>query len=352
VFLKNAWYVAAWAHELADGAPLGRTFLDKPVVLFRKDDGSLAAIGNRCPHRFAPLHLGSQVGDALQCPYHGLRFDASGACVHNPHGTGAVPAALRVPRYPVVESDGLIWIWMGDEALADPSAVRRFDCLDRTRWASGTAYLHGAANYELMVDNIMDLSHVEFLHPGLGTDAISRAAITMEQGPGSVSCIRRMTNEVLPLPLQTVYRTGDTPVNRTFSVHWQAPSNMLMTIDIEPADPDREPFGTGAHVLHLFTPETATTTHYFYAGCRSYDIDDHALTEGFMDTLKSAFMNEDKPIIEAQQQMMRQPDLMSLGPVLLPMDGAAMRARRLLAGLIEQERSAEHGRPERGVHAA
>jgi vanillate O-demethylase monooxygenase subunit len=158
-----------------------------------------------------------------------------------------------------------------------------------------------------------------------------------------------MTDEVLPPPLQAVYRTGPTPVNRTFSVHWQAPSNMRMTIDIEPADPAHPPFGTGAHVLHLFTPETTTSTHYFYAGCRSYDIGDDVLTARFMDTLKSAFMNEDKPVIEAQQKMMRQTDLMALGPVLLPMDGAAVRARRLLAGLIEAERN---GAVQQGTHAA
>src|SRR5947209_3739274 len=102
-YLRNAWYVAAWSDDLADGQLLSRTILKEPVVLYRKADGHVAALQDRCPHRFAPLHMGKVVGgDRIQCPYHGLEFDASGACALNPHGQN-IPSRLRVRSFPVTE---------------------------------------------------------------------------------------------------------------------------------------------------------------------------------------------------------------------------------------------------------
>src|ERR1700736_5971695 len=113
-YLHNAWYVAAWSDDLADGQLLARTILKEPVVLYRKADGHVAALQDRCPHRFAPLSMGKIVhGDCLQCPYHGLEFDASGACTLNPHGTKNIPPRARVRSYPVTEKHKAIWIWMG-----------------------------------------------------------------------------------------------------------------------------------------------------------------------------------------------------------------------------------------------
>src|SRR5437868_583263 len=102
-FLKNAWYMAGWAHEFTKAALLPRTVLGEPVVFFRKSDGAIAALADTCPHRLAPLHLGAVNKDRVRCGYHGLEFDASGACVHNPHGNGAIPAAARVAAFPVHE---------------------------------------------------------------------------------------------------------------------------------------------------------------------------------------------------------------------------------------------------------
>src|ERR1700680_4700045 len=92
-YLRNAWYVAAWSDDLADGQLLARTILKEPVVLYRKQDGNLAALQGRCPHRCAPRSMGKIVkGDCVQCPYHGLEFDSSGACVLNPHGAKNIPS--------------------------------------------------------------------------------------------------------------------------------------------------------------------------------------------------------------------------------------------------------------------
>jgi len=127
-YLRNAWYVAAWSDDLADGGVLGRTILKEPVVLYRKADGNVAALQDRCPHRFAPLSMGKVLnGDRLQCPYHGLEFDPSGACVLNPHGTKNIPPRARVRSYPVTEKHKAIWIWMGEKA-PDHSRCRTSAC--------------------------------------------------------------------------------------------------------------------------------------------------------------------------------------------------------------------------------
>src|ERR1700679_24144 len=95
-YLRNNWYQAAWASELSD-APLARTLLDEPIVFFRTGAG-IAALQDRCPHRFAPLSAGRFQGGTVRCGYHGLTFDGSGRCVHNPYGPITEP--MKVRSYP------------------------------------------------------------------------------------------------------------------------------------------------------------------------------------------------------------------------------------------------------------
>ncbi len=129
-YVRNAWYAAAWSDSLAESQVAARTIMAEPVVLYRKADGGVAAIEDRCAHRFAPLSMGKVVrGDRLQCPYHGLEFDGTGACVYNPHGSKNIPPRARVKSYPVLEKHKTIWIWMGD-APADPGKVPDLGVLD------------------------------------------------------------------------------------------------------------------------------------------------------------------------------------------------------------------------------
>ena len=106
-FARNGWYCAALTAEVGD-TPMARRILNQPIMLVRDAVGDVRAIGDRCPHRFAPLHQGVRDDDTIECPYHGLRFDLNGACVFNPHGQGRIPAAAHVPSYPVVERDQLL----------------------------------------------------------------------------------------------------------------------------------------------------------------------------------------------------------------------------------------------------
>ena len=116
-FLRNAWYMAGWDYELDTGL-FGRTIMNEPIAFFRDASGKVNAVEDRCCHRLAPLSLGRIEGDALRCMYHGLKFDAAGTCIDIP-GQERIPASMKVRSFPIVEKQKLIWIWMGDPALAD-----------------------------------------------------------------------------------------------------------------------------------------------------------------------------------------------------------------------------------------
>ena len=173
MFLKNCWYVAAYDRELEDGGPLGRKLLNEPVVMFRDSASKAIALEDRCCHRQLPLSLGAVTGDTLQCGYHGLEFDATGACVTVP-GQSMVPPGAAIRSYPLVEKWGFLWIWMGDAAQADEALIPDWWWVDDPSWGHNPgAFLHIACNYELITDNLLDLSHLGYVHQKtLGNDAI------------------------------------------------------------------------------------------------------------------------------------------------------------------------------------
>ena len=108
MFLKNGWYCAGWSGELSE-APIGRRMLNEPVLVFRSETGEPVALEGRCPHRFAPLHMGTIENDRIACPYHGLVFDRDGACVFNPHEGGVVPRT-GVAAFQLAPNTALGWV--------------------------------------------------------------------------------------------------------------------------------------------------------------------------------------------------------------------------------------------------
>ncbi|OPA90917.1 vanillate monooxygenase [Pseudomonas fluorescens] len=342
-FLHNAWYAAGWADDVDVGKLVAKTFLNQRVVMFRDSQGAIKGLQDRCPHRFVPLHLGELKGDTIQCAYHGLVFDCTGACVLNPHGNGAIPKAARVRRYPMAELYGLIWIWMGDEAKADPQLIGDFSEMDPVRKYVGKSYLSVNANYVLENDNIMDLSHIEFLHKAsLGSSKVSEGKIDVVQVGDTVHSKRSTVGEKLTAALEKMRGIpAGQLVDRWLDVRWNAPASMLLTTGYtftgRPKEEGRELF-----VTHLFTPETESTTHYWFgiAFPRSMGLEGEKLAEQNVQWLIQPFSEEDMPMLEAQQQEIGDRDFWSLNPVLLPSDGGAVRARRVLDRLIKEEQEA------------
>jgi vanillate O-demethylase monooxygenase subunit len=341
-YLRKTWYVAAWDDEVTSRSLLSRKLLDEQVVLFRDARGTVHALRDRCPHRFAPLSLGKLAEGIVQCAYHGLRFDGSGACVHNPHAGGKIPAAARVKSYPVTERHSAVWIWMGEPAAADASTIPDFSCMDTDHWFVGKRYLHVAANYLLENDNILDLSHIEFLHPGtLGGAAVNSAIASIEQRGNTIWAYRHTVAEVMTDFLYDhMGLPPGMPVDRWFDVRWDAPANMLLLAGATATGKARNE-GPETYFPHLFTPETETTTHYWFSACypKAMGAIGAELAEKTVAGVEVPFRYEDLPMLEQQQRSMGTSDLWSQKPVLLAGDASAVRARRILEKMIREELS-------------
>jgi phenylpropionate dioxygenase-like ring-hydroxylating dioxygenase large terminal subunit len=339
-YLRNSWYVAGLAEELAAGQLLARTLLGEPLVFFRRPDGQVAALQDRCPHRFAPLSAGSLCdgGASVQCPYHGLRFDATGTCVHNPHGPAAIAKAAAVRSWRVVERDRLLWWWAGDAEHADEGLIPDFSrvtCAPEDATIRG--YLPTACDYQLLVDNILDLTHADYLHAGsLGSGALTRSkAQVVDLGERSLGISWLSSGDQAPPAFDQHLREQGQPTDQWTEVTWSAPSVMLLCVGAALQGEGRER-GVDTANLHLATPETPGRTHYWYWSTRNFAIDPQA-NAAIRPMVEFAFSQQDKPMLEAQQRRMGEAPFWSLKPVLLPGDAGAVRARRKLDALIESE---------------
>jgi len=236
-YLTNAWYVAAWGHELGE-ALLTRTILEQPVLLYRKENGDPVAIGNLCPHRFAPLHMGKRIGDTVQCGYHGMVFGESGKCVLNPHHGGVISSAMAVPSYPVREEYGMIWLWMGAAEAADPALIPDYSCYTAPGFKTLGGMMDVAANMELITDNLLDLTHADFLHEGtLSSEAITISKLeTIEQGStiwGNRWCPDGVAPPVWSQLMESQMGVApSTRIDHWLYMRWDAPAHLLLDVGI------------------------------------------------------------------------------------------------------------------------
>lgn len=349
-YLKNAWYVAAWSDEVGRKL-MERTLLDESVLLYRKENGEVAAIGNACSHRLAPLHMGKLIGDVVQCPYHGLRFDGSGACVLNPHGDGMIPPRMKTRCYQAAERHGLIWIWFGDDGKADPTTIPDFSCHQDPQMAFVGGVIEMKANYELITDNLLDLAHSEFVHEGLLPSAGYTASKLETVECGTTIYANRWAPSCDAMPAFHMifegHREGD-PVDHWAYMRWDAPAHMLLDVGItHPGTPRTQ--GAWIYGTDILTPKDATTTYYFWGITRSYKVDDPAAGELWRQVIKGAFEGQDQVVIEAQQRMLGQRRFEEADPVMFASDVAAQRTRKLLARLIKNQASPAPENPSLGA---
>lgn len=338
-YLRNCWYVAAWPEDVGPQG-LARTLLETPVFLMRDAGGTAHALLDRCPHRFAPLSAGVVTGGEVTCRYHGLAFAGDGRCVRNPHGP--VLAALTVPSFPLVERHRALWIWLGDAALADPALIPDLAFLgDAPDTAFNNGYLHGAAHYQLYVDNILDLSHTDYLHPDtLGGGSITRTRGKVEQlASGAISIKWDCPDDEPPPLVRSKLPPGVTRADSWTHVEWHAPAVMKLVNGAVPTGAPRDGPGISTNV-HIMTPEGPRSTHYFFASTRNYAVDDAELNETIGVTRARIFATEDEPMIAAQQARIGDAEFWSLKPALLRIDEGAVTVRRRLDALIAAEQSA------------
>ena len=335
-FVFNAWYVAALPQELGD-APLGRTILGTPMVMFRKPDGTVSALLDICPHRFAALSHGKLAGGHIHCPYHGLEFDGAGRCVHNPHGNGARPAALDVRSFPVVERDDLIWIWPGDPALADPLAIPDFSCrTDPARRTVGGVG-HVQCSYKLLVDNLMDLGHAQYVHASnAASDAFDRQVREVIVRENEIEALMLIPGGTPSVLMGKFLQGAVGPVDLWNDIRWNKVSAMLNFIAVAPAGSAREE-SVNSRGTHILTPETATSCFYFYGSSRNFGISDPAIDEVLQAWQQQALNQEDKLIVEGIEARSLYVKGCDMRPAMLSCDEAAVRVSREIERLERLE---------------
>ena len=302
-FLTNIWYCAALSEEVVH-KPLRRLICNEPIVMFRTESGKASALEDRCAHRQAPLSLGRVVGEQIQCMYHGFMFDCSGKCTMVPHQENA-PGNAKVKSYAAVERWGYVWIWWGDPASAD---VGRIPELPWTQDAAQrTVYFrfHVKANYQLMADNLLDVSHTDFLHrasigsqTGMKDQTDSSTVEMSSRTEGDrVHFVRRLRNTRLG-PVAARWAGTTELVDRSNTLMWEAPNTIHSVLEFQNAHAHNT-----VHMEHIMTPETATSTHYFMNWTRDFGLDNVSYpTDADVQSEQTAVVcGEDIPMVEAQQ---------------------------------------------------
>ena len=340
MFLRNMWYVAAYSADLQPGKCLSRRYLNEPVVLFRTQSGQISALADRCSHRAMPLSEGHVDGEIIRCPYHGLEFGASGACIRIP-GQERIPTAANVKSYPVAERDGFIWIWMGEQEQADTSQIMSNPEHRDPSWSWRPYTMHVNCNWQLLVDNILDLTHVAYIHAntiGGNPQTHFSADVSVDFDGEKVTLLRKMPNSVPP---KTYVLAGGFKgnVDRWQQVEYRPQGGNVLRVNAGACE-----VGTGAYEgrrdngfvllnVHGVTPETETTTHYIWTICTNAPA-----ATGVPELLFDQFYEticEDEKALEAQQRRINDtPDMRFVG---IASDGAVNRARMLLDTLHQQE---------------
>ena len=266
---RNGWYVAAFCNEIGD-ALLSRWILNQPLVLYRKTDGTAVAVQGRCPHRHFPLGASKRVGDAIQCGYHGMTFGADGKCIHIPSQT-KVPGVYSIQTYPLVERGLWAWIWPGDPQLADESLLPTLDeiGLDTSPdfYARPFYSLSVRGRYQLLNDNLLDLSHLGYLHGStIGTQDDAATPEVRDQSARRLRSRRHMINTQITPSVRE--RTGfDGPVDRLSGMDFWFPGFHagIAETSIAQGQPRAGEMLVAGRVWHAVTPATRTTTNYFFA---------------------------------------------------------------------------------------
>lgn len=342
-FPRNAWYVAAWDHEVTAKAPLARTVAGTPMALWRGSDGAAAALADACWHRLAPLSKGTVMGDELQCPYHGLRYNAAGRCTSMPAQKTINPSAA-VPSFPVVERHRYVWVWPGDPDLADPNLVPDMSQMDDPEWAGDGLTIEAGCNYQLVLDNLMDLTHEEFVHSSsIGQDELSDSEFEVARSGDRGVTVTRWMRDIDPPPfwlknMRDKFPGFEGKVDRWQIITFEAPSTIRIDVGVAKAgtgapEGDRSQ-GVNGFVMNTITPETARTSHYFWAFMRNYRLDSQLITTQLREGVRGVFAEDEDMLIAQQRAIDENPEHVFYS---LNIDAGGMWVRRILDDMLAAE---------------
>lgn len=339
-FPMNAWYAVAWDTELKHEL-LPRVICNKPLVLYRKKDGTPVVLEDACWHRLLPLSKGELRGDTVVCGYHGLEFNNEGQCTYMPSQKTINPSAC-VRSYPAVEKYRFIWVWMGDPAVADSSKIPDMHWNNDPEWAGDGKMIEVKCNYRLVIDNLMDLTHETFVHSeSIGDRNVAEAPFDVHYDEHTATVTRWMKG-IKPPPFWHGQLNKkikyDGLVDRWQIIKFEAPCTVNIDVGVAVAgtgapEGDRSQ-GVNGYVLNTITPSTNQTCYYFWAFSRNYNLKDQSNTTELKDGVASIFA-QDEDILEAQQKAINTNPTREF--YNLNIDAGAMWARRITDKMVKNE---------------
>jgi phenylpropionate dioxygenase-like ring-hydroxylating dioxygenase large terminal subunit len=337
MFPLDQWYVAGFSSEFTD-KPIPRTLLNQPIVLFRTGKGEMAALEDRCCHRSLPLSCGTVESDGVRCGYHGLLYAPSGTCIEIP-GQERIPAKAKVKSYAISEKNKIVWIWMPRvEGAAPTHEAPDYVHHDDPKYKFGSGNYHYDAPYQLIHDNLLDLSHLGYVHlKTIGGNAKLHMNAEMKvTSEGNMVRVVRLMPDSPPPPTYTAAWPFGATCERWQEIEFDVTHLRIWTGAIEPGtDPLDDPKRGGLHMrgFHGITPETETTAHYFWS-MASNKHPDMPETIGTVLQQVQATFDEDRVVIEAQYKNMVQFGTAATWTDI-HVDVGANRARRIISKLVE-----------------
>lgn len=333
---RRQWWMVAYSTEVNRDI-LARTVLGEKVVLYRTEEGQAVAASGVCPHRMFPLEKGRLVGDDIQCGYHGFKYDTKGACVLTPSQDTPAPACLR--SYPVIEHGGTVWIWTGEAHLADVALMPDLAALGvgTPEWAADKSdCFELKGRYTLLIDNLLDLTHVSFIH--LDTlpngEAVAKLPYELVTSEKSLN-VRRVGKGIASNPFtKLLFPHYDGPVDQSFDAEYLGPCLIRTAGAMWKAGTD-EALGT-LNFLHIIMPETPTTTRYYVITTRNFGLDSPAIS-AMSDHFTKTIGPQDQDAIEAIENVLQQESLPR--EISCRADAGDIQVRRRLTAQIEAEQA-------------
>ncbi len=345
MFLKNCWYCAGWAFDISQGkdALISRRIAGEPIMLYRKIDGEIIAMEDRCCHRQAPLSMGMKEGNDIRCGYHGIKFDSNGKCLEIP-GQKIIPDNAYVRTFPVVVRDSWVWIWMGDPEMADPDLICFAVGPEDPDWNIRTGSVKIDTGYRLEIANLMDLSHVAWVHRTTlgGTPGWHESPKQHTMTERGVTTDFWMPNAAPPAYFQHVF-----PAGATFDIHavieMTQPCNFIMHFQAWSLGTAEKGVEHGQLLLDSYTcqavtPRDASSVDYYYSWGLSNETDAPGMAEMFLEAVDAGFL-EDKAILEAHQKnTVERPEGNRID---IKLDEGPNKLLWLLDKLLDEEKSSE-----------
>ena len=292
-FVFDEWYVAAFGEELG-WRLTARKILGKRVVLYRTEAGVPVALEDRCAHRSYPLSAGTLEGDTVVCGYHGFRYNTEGDCIEAP-SQAKCPKDIGVRAYPLIERGSLVWIWMGDPALADPARLPAQEWIVDPDWAKTSGYFRLPGNYVSLHENLLDLTHLSYLHAkSFGTPDYARAPFEITTGDGHFALERAVSPTTLPpVWAKPTGLSGISTAARIALSEFVSPAFHQVGVTFyDTALPEANRKVSRIRTAHLITPETQGSTHYFLVHGRDFGQHDPALGAYMHEQLFAAFQED------------------------------------------------------------